>query len=57
MLCAIFGIVPGLMDQSIQTLKTQEWTECSLRDNVYSAKFSVKTRLEHGFPIEYMHFQ
>ena len=39
------------------TLITQEWTEFSLRDNLYSAKFSVEARLEHGFPIEYMYFQ
>ena len=50
MLSAVFVIVPGLMDQNMETLITQEWTEFSLRDNLYSAKFSVETRLEHGFP-------
>ena len=41
----------------MENLKTQEWTEFSLREHVYSAKFSVETRLEHGFPMEYVYFQ
>ena len=35
---------------SMQTLKKQDWTELSLRNNVYKAKLSVKTRLEYGLP-------
>ena len=44
-----FFIVAGLMGLSMQTLKKQELTQLSLRNNVYNAKLSVKTRLEHGF--------
>ena len=36
----------------MQKLRGQEWTEFSLRNNLYNAKFSVETRLEHGVPIE-----
>ena len=35
----------------------QDWTEESLRNNVYNATFSRKTRLEHGFTIKYTYFQ
>ena len=35
----------------------QDWTEESLRNTVYNARFSRKTRLEHGFAIEFTHFQ
>ena len=52
-----FLTVPGLMGLSMQTLKKKEWTELSLRHNVYNAKLSVKTRLEHGFAIDYTYFQ
>ena len=31
----------------MQTLKTQDWTEVSWRNNVYNAKFSVQTCLSH----------
>ena len=41
----------------METLKKQEWTEFSWRTNVYNANFSVETRLEHGFAIEYTYFQ
>ena len=41
----------------MQTLKRQEGTELLGRQSVYKAKFSVKTRLEHGFAIEYTNFQ
>ena len=40
------------MGLSMQTLKTQDWTELSWKDYVYNAKFTVKTRLEHGFAIK-----
>ena len=30
--------------------------EFSRRNNVHNAKFSVETRLEHGFAIEYTYF-
>ena len=33
----------------MQTLKKHDWTELSLRNNVYNAKLSLKTRLKHGF--------
>ena len=41
----------------MQTLKKEEWTEVSWRNSVYNANFSVDTRLEHGFAIEYTYFQ
>ena len=41
----------------MQTLKKQEWTEFSWRNNVYNAKLGVETRLEHRFAIEYAYFQ
>ena len=56
-LCAMLFIVTGLMGLSMETLKKQEWTEFSMRNNVYDAKFSVETRLEHGFAIENTYFQ
>ena len=40
----------------MQTMKQQEWIEFSWRNNVYKAKFSVDTRSEHGFAIEYTYF-
>ena len=49
--------VTGLIGLSMQTLKKQDWTELSLRHNVYNAKLSVKTRLEHGFAIDCTYFQ
>ena len=57
MLCGVLFIVTGLMGLSMQTLKKQEWTEVSSPNNDYYAKFSVETRLEHGFAIEYTYFQ
>ena len=42
-------IVIGLMGLGVQTLKTHNRTEFSWRNNVYNAKLSLKTRLEHGF--------
>ena len=39
------------------TTEKQVWTEVSWRNNVCTAKFSIKTRLDYDFPIEYMHFQ
>ena len=57
MLCAVLFIVTGLMGLSMQTLKKQELTEVSWRNNNCNAKFSVETRLEHGFAIEYTYFQ
>ena len=41
----------------MQTLKKIDWTEVSWRDNVYNAKFNVKTCLEHAYPIEGTYFQ
>ena len=35
----------------------QDWTELSLRNNIYNAKVNIGTRLEHGFAIEYTYFQ
>ena len=52
-----FFTLTGLMGLSMQTLKKQDWTEVSLPNNDYNAKFNVKTRLEHGFAIEYTYFQ
>ena len=50
-------IVTGLLGLSMQTLKKLNWTECSLRNNMYNAKLNVKTRLEHGIAIEYTYLQ
>ena len=36
----------------MQALKKQDWTKLPLQTNVDTAKFSVKTRLDHDFPIE-----
>ena len=52
-----FFIVAGLIGVSMQTLKKHDWTELSLRNNVYNAKLSLKTRLKHGFAIDYTYFQ
>ena len=41
----------------MQTLTRQDWTQLSLRNNVYNAKLNVTTRLEHGFAIDYTYFQ
>ena len=46
----------GLKGLSMQTLKKQDWTEFSWRHNVDNAKFTLKTRLENGFGIEYTYF-
>ena len=48
-----FLTLTDLMGLSMQTRKKQHWTQLSLRNNMYNAKFSVTTRLEHGFAIEY----
>ena len=37
----------------IQTLKTQNWTEVSWRNNVYNANVNVKIRLDYCVSIEY----
>jgi len=50
-------IVSGLMEMSMQPLTKQEWTEFSLRNNVYNAKYNVEKRLEHGFYIDFAYFQ
>ena len=57
MLYAMLFTITGLMGLSMQTLKKQEWTEVSRRNNIYNAKFSVETHLEDGFSIEAMYFQ
>ena len=44
-------IVAGLMGLSIETLRKQDWTEFSWDNNVYNAKFSLITRLEHGYAV------
>ena len=49
-------IVAGLMGLSIETLRKQDCTEFSWHKNVYNAKFSLKTRLEHGYAVEYTYF-
>ena len=49
-------IVAGLSGLSIETLKKQDWTEFSWHTNVYNAKFSLITRLEHGYALEYTYF-
>ena len=33
----------------MQTLRNHDWTKRSWRNNVYNTKFSVNTRLQHGF--------
>ena len=57
MLCAVLFSVTGPLGLSMQTLKNQEWTEVSRRNNVDTNKFSVETRLEDGFAIENTYFQ
>ena len=44
------------MGLSIETLRKQDWTELSWHNNVYNAKFSLITRLEHGYAVEYTYF-
>ena len=41
----------------MKTLTKQEWTEFSWRNNVYNDKFSLESRLEHGFTIDYSNLQ
>ena len=41
----------------MQTLKKKEWTEFSWKHTGDNAKFSLETRLELGFAIEYPYFQ
>ena len=50
-------IVTGLIGLSMHTLKKQEWTKVSKQNNVYNAKFSVKTHLEDGLAIQDTYFQ
>ena len=57
MLCAVLFNVTGLMGLGMQTLRTQEYIEFSWPNNIYNAKFSVETCLEHGFALEYIYFQ
>ena len=52
-MCAVLFGMSDLMGLSMQALKNQEWKEVLWRNIGYNAKFSVKTRLEHGFAIEY----
>ena len=46
-------IVVGLKGLSIETLRKHDWTEFSWHSNVYNAKFSLITRLEHGYAVKY----
>ena len=46
----------GLSCLSVKTLKNHERMELSWANNVYNTEFSVETRLEHGFAIEYTYF-
>ena len=46
----------GLSCLSVKTLKNHERMELSLANNVYTAEFSIETRLEHGFAIENTYF-
>ena len=46
----------GLTWLSVKTLKNHERMELSWANNVYNTEFSVETRLEHGFAIEYTYF-
>ena len=46
----------GLRCLSVKTLKNHERMERSWANNVYNTEFSVETRLEHGFAIEYTYF-
>ena len=46
-------IVAGLMGLSMETLRKQDWTESSWHNNVYNAKFSLITRLEHAYAVQY----
>ena len=50
-------IVTGLLGLNMKTPRQQEWREFSWQSTVYIAKSSLETRLDHGFPIEYMYFQ
>ena len=44
------------MGLSMETLKKQDWTESSYRNNVYNGKVGLKTRLEHGYAVEHTYF-
>ena len=57
MLYAVLLTVIGLKGLSMQTLKKREWKEISRWNNVYNAKFSAETRLEHGLAVEDTYFQ
>ena len=46
----------GLSCLRVKTLKNHERMELSWANNVYNTEFSVETRLEHGFAIEYTYF-
>ena len=46
----------GLSCLSVKTLKNHERMELSWANKVYNTEFSVETRLEHGFAIEYTYF-
>ena len=50
-------IAHGLIGLCMQTMRQQDWTEFSWRNNVYNAKFSVTPLLEHGFAMEYKYVQ
>ena len=53
MFCAVLFIVASLMGPIYGNTEKPEWTEFSWQNNVYNVKFSVETRLEHCFSIEY----
>ena len=48
--------VAGIIGLRMETLRTQDWTESSYRNNVYNATFGLKIRLEHGYAVEYTYF-
>ena len=50
-------IVTGLQGLNMQTLRRQDWTRFSWGNNVYNVKFSLETRSERGFAMEYKYVQ
>ena len=56
MIYAYLFTAMGLSSLSMKTLKSHDWMELSWENNVYNTEFSVETRLEHGYAIEYTHF-
>ena len=49
-------IVAGLICLSNEIQRKQDLTEFSWHNKVYNAKFSLITRLEHGYAVEYTYF-